>query len=903
MAFPSTRLGVEVSLALGADLSANPATWSWTDITDYVRYTPGIEITCGRRDETSESQPSECVLTLDNTSGRFTPRNPAGPYYPNVKFNTPLRVRVDPGTGYTTRFLGFVDEWPLRWDLSGNEKRVEVTASGLLRRLNQAGNFARSALYRAVVASSPAAYWPLEDGEDATQAASAVGGQAMTGTLLFGKIDGPGGSGPVLDVTNRGQLSAPVPAAVFNVADWRVEFVARVPAETASTSGGVILLEWSSPGQSGDITYYRVTATTSGTIILTYFLYGTTAGTDITASVNPFDGRWRHYRIDGFTSGGTTSLNVYIDGVGEAVGNPANDGFGPNMVKIITSATTADNCLPGIGHIAVWQTPGSSDTWDAWNGWVGETSVNRVIRICGEEGIYYAPPGVSGDTPESMGPQPTGSALDIFRDVETADGGLLFDKDGGVSFRDRTARYNRTATLTLDCAAGDIQHPLEANDDDQQTANDVTASRPNGSEYTYTDTDGPLGTTAVGYYSESLTVNVETDTAAEQRAAWRVSLGTVDELRFPLVGLNFARSPGLIASWLTTRIGSRIAISNAPPELPPGDPDLQMVGYAEYISPKNWSAAMNTVPNRPYLVIELDEPNNESRLDAEASALWVDVTSSGTSLRVHNSDATIRETWSTAAGDVPFDIGMAGERATVTAVANNAITFVNSAAASHGNNASVSPAVPASIQAGDLLLILAAIRTTGGTVNTPSGWFDWINFGHVKLMAKRATSSESAPSVTFSGGAAGDDTSAQMAAWRNANLPITSVTQTNASAQNIAYPALGVDRTGTLIVWVGWKQDDWTSVASPGTEIGEPSTTTGNDQGLVWAYSIQTAAVDIAAGSFTVTGGASAVSKGAVIQVAGGMQTLTVTRAVNGVSKAQSAGAPVSLWQPHVLAL
>lgn len=902
MAFPSTPLAVEVSLALGADLSANPATWSWTDISTYVRYSPGIEIAVGRRDETSESQPSECRLTLDNTSGRFTPRKPTSPYYPYVKFNCPLRVRVNPGTGLTTRFVGFVDEWPLRWHQSGRERRVEVTASGLLRRLNQAGDFARSALYRAVVASSPAAYWPLEDGEDATQAASAVGGQAMTGTLLFGKIDGPGGSGPVLDVTNRGQLSAPVPAAVFNVADWRVEFVARVPAETASTSGGVILLEWSSPGQSGDITYYRVTATTSGTIILTYFLYGSTSGTDITASVNPFDGRWRHYRIDGFTSGGTTSLNLYIDGVGEAVGNPANDGYGPNMVKIITSATTADNCLPGIGHIAVWQTPGSSDTWDAWNGWVGETSVDRVIRICAEEGIYYSPPGASG-TPETMGPQPSGSALEIFQDCEGADAGLLYDFSGGISFRPHAAQYNQAVALALNYAAREIQHPLEANDDDQQIANDVTASRPNGSEYSYTDTDGPLGTTAVGFYSDSITTNVETDTAAEQRAAWRVALGTVDELRYPQVALSFARSPGLIPSWLNTTIGERVTISNPPSELPPGDPDLLMVGYTEYISTRNWAATLNTVPARPYNVIELDEPNNESRLDAEASALWVDVTSSGTSIRTYNSDATIRETWTTAAGDVPFDIEMAAERATVTAVASNAITFVNSAAASHGNNASVSPAVPASITTGDLLLILAAIRTTSGTVNTPSGWFDWINFGHVKLMAKRATSSESAPSVTFSGGAAGDDTSAQMCAFRNANLPIASATQTNASAQNIAYPALGVDRTGTLIVYVGWKQDDWTSVASPGTEIGEPSTATGNDQGIVWAYSIQTAALDVTAASFTVTGGASAVSKGAVIQVAGGMQTLTVTRAVNGVSKAQTSGTQVSLWQPHVLAL
>lgn len=907
MAFPSDRLGVEVSLAFGADLTANPATWSWTDITAYLRYAPGIEITAGRRDETSESQPSECKLTLDNTSGRFTPRNPNSPYYPNVKFNTPLRVRVDPGTGYSTRFIGFVDEWPLRWDISGNEKHVAVTASGLLRRLNQAGELARSALYRATVDANPTAYWPLEDGEDATQAASAVGGAAMTGSLLFGKIDGPGGSAPVLDVTNRGQLSAPVPGGIFNATDWRVEFVARVPAETASTSGGVILLEWSAPGLSGDITYYRVTATTSGTVIVTYFLYGTTVGTDITASaVNPFDGRWRHYRIDGSTSGGTTSINLYVDGVGEAVGNPAADGYGPNMVKIITAGSTVDSCLPGVGHVAVWHDPPvSSDTTDAWDGWVGETSVNRVIRICDEEGIYYSPPGASGE-PEAMGPQPLGPALTILRDCEVADAGLLHDPNGGVSFRPHAAQYNQAVALALDYAAGDVQHPLEANDDDQQTCNEATAQRPDGSPYTYTDTDGPLGTAAVGFYSDSITTNVETDTAVEQRAAWRVALGTVDELRFPQVGINLARSPGLIPSWLAATIGERVTISNPPAELPAGagNPDLLMVGYNEFISTRNWSATLNTVPARPYNVIELDEGNNESRLDAEASGVWLDATSGATSLRVYNVDETIREVWTTTAGDLPFDVGVGGERMTVTAVANNAITFVAAGTAAHANNASVSPSLPAGIQAGDMLLLFAAIRNTSATVNGPSDWSDpWLNHGHVKVFARKATGSESAPTVTFTGGAAGDDTSAQICAFRNATKLVGVAHQTNASAQDIATPGFGVDRAGSLIVYVGWKQDDWTSVASPGTEIGEPDTVAGNDQGIVWSYTIQTTAADVAATSFVVTGGAAAVSKSGVLQLAGSVQTLTVTRAVNGVTKAQTQDTQVSLWQPHVIAL
>jgi len=40
--FPSTPLSAKVYIALGADLTALPSTWSWTDISNYVRFTAGV---------------------------------------------------------------------------------------------------------------------------------------------------------------------------------------------------------------------------------------------------------------------------------------------------------------------------------------------------------------------------------------------------------------------------------------------------------------------------------------------------------------------------------------------------------------------------------------------------------------------------------------------------------------------------------------------------------------------------------------------------------------------------------------------------------------------------------------------------------------------------------------------
>lgn len=133
----TVRFPIDVYLALGADITADPSTWSWTtDITSYVHVREGgIRITRGRQNEQSQSQPSSCTLLLNNRDGRFSRLNPLGAYYGQLTKNTPIRVRANPGGGLVTRFVGFVSEWPVRWDKSGNDVWVSVRADGVMRRL------------------------------------------------------------------------------------------------------------------------------------------------------------------------------------------------------------------------------------------------------------------------------------------------------------------------------------------------------------------------------------------------------------------------------------------------------------------------------------------------------------------------------------------------------------------------------------------------------------------------------------------------------------------------------------------------------------------------------------------------------------------------------------------------
>lgn len=85
MAFPQTQLGLRVDLQLAG---------AWTDITADVRVDQGVTITRGRANEASRPDPQMCALKLKNRDGRYSPRNPTSPYFGLLGRNTPLRVGV-----------------------------------------------------------------------------------------------------------------------------------------------------------------------------------------------------------------------------------------------------------------------------------------------------------------------------------------------------------------------------------------------------------------------------------------------------------------------------------------------------------------------------------------------------------------------------------------------------------------------------------------------------------------------------------------------------------------------------------------------------------------------------------------------------------------------------------------
>lgn len=93
MAFPQSPLDARVEVNLSG---------TWTDISSFALQregtSPPVTITRGRQDEQSQISPTDVEMSWNNRDGRFSPRNPTGPYYGSLFKNAGVRVSV-PASG------------------------------------------------------------------------------------------------------------------------------------------------------------------------------------------------------------------------------------------------------------------------------------------------------------------------------------------------------------------------------------------------------------------------------------------------------------------------------------------------------------------------------------------------------------------------------------------------------------------------------------------------------------------------------------------------------------------------------------------------------------------------------------------------------------------------------------
>lgn len=210
-------------------------------------------------------------------------------------------------------------------------------------------------------------------------------------------------------------------------------------------------------------------------------------------------------------------------------------------------------------------------------------------------------------------------------------------------------------------------------------------------------------------------------------------------------------------------------------------------------------------------------------------------------------------------------------------------TFLVSAGASAvGVSVPITVPVVPFYDPGDLLVIYATMRNTGRGIGIPSGWVKLTNDlddQHV-LLGKIAGSSETSVTLPLgTGSGAGNVFLGQMAAFRSdegwpetlANCAVsTSAKTTSDLLQEIPIPAYSVPGTNQMVILLGHKLAEFEDVEPPTDEwleIGQASTSLGNDGAQTWAVGIRSSDDYTDPQTFSATGGTVGTSWGAVVVI------------------------------------
>lgn len=606
----------------------------------------------------SGSQPDAWSLSVEDTANQGVE---CGIYFLRALGNTNagIQFNVDGFSAEAYEFTGSVIKWPVRWDKSGNNCWAPITAAGPLRRLRQGTGTLKSPLGRQLPAYGPTGYWPLEDGPQATQFASAVTGVAAAArsgvfvspasdTSLAGATQSPtftNATASIRGYTPKRQTGTgfafmflvklqALPAAKTKVASFKgsgrvvtwniyIDQLANLTTEGIETDGTILINDSTGLGADplGWIAHQIEAEWVAGTVTWAH-IWHQVGDTDFLAHNNTF--------------ASTATPRVYWWQLGGGLSDL--NGAAWSHVWI------GENTLPFVGDTFMLVS----------DGYRGELASDRITRLSMEEGVSVV---VEPGTSAALGAQPRNNFLDAVDSAADADYGIRYEAGNGLGFRPLSARYNQDVTFALSVAAGEIDEPPEPVLDDQRVRNDWTVARTDGSSAQVVDEDHIA---AEARYEDSATINVQTDAVLVGNAEWRLYLGTRPRWRWPGIQLNFARNPTLIPTWRGRPFAPRLTVTTGLDQAAGADPDVIAEGYDCTLWPHGWTVDLACSDAVSYDTGVYDT----GRYDSASTTLASGVSSSAVSLSFSTVD--LGDIWSTTAE--PYDVVISGEVVTVTSM-------------------------------------------------------------------------------------------------------------------------------------------------------------------------------------------------------------------------------------------
>lgn len=633
------------------------------------------------------------IVTSEGLSAALNNFNPGGGYpviYTNTDATnsnaTPIVFTIDNVTVRIPRFAGEVSEWPQGFDSTLRDATVAVEAAGPLRRLTAGGGPLDSSARRYIAQQSPYAYWPLEDGAAAASGFNFAGGppiQAIqatnngVGTVKWAQDSSLIGGGPAPTLTQGSQLYAWIDPSVIQPAQaWTVTFGAKI----TRTNGTTVIFSGNGAFQ------ISMNLFTDGSVNAYIIQKGvsTLVATSATFGADAIDGVWRSYAISAAVSGGNVVVTFAVNGV-EYSGTIALTGAFYAVAQLVfPTPTTSDQF--SFSHVAVFGSDigigGRTAVYVAMFGHQQERALDRLIRLCAEEGIEFGfNDSVDFAFTPLMGPQRQQPLVQLLQECANTDVGELVESRGsfGLHFHTHASVDNRSATCTLSLSGGQVAPPFLPIDDDQNTRNSVTVTAPDGGSYRYQKTTGALSIlappTGVGQYDSTWSANAYYNYVIRNIAAWLVGLGTVDRPRYPALRVNRANPEMVATGWsgafgtsLLVDIMDKVVTTGMSPTGLYDNAELTVIGMTEFLHTQRHELSFVCMPEELRhvgVVANAASPQaTDSRLDTGGSTVNASINTVATSMAVAVQAGTLL--WTTTAGDFPFDILVAGERMTVT---------------------------------------------------------------------------------------------------------------------------------------------------------------------------------------------------------------------------------------------
>jgi hypothetical protein len=636
--------------------------------------------------------------------------------------------KVTGSTQWNARFTGTLAQLATTADLSGNDVRCTVQGGSVVRQLGQGQPPAYSPIYRfytsaarssLVGGSSPTgllAYWPLESGTSGNGFSSPIPGvqpAGSAGSVTLGQDSSVVGSADLPQVAKGGYITCPVPAGYAtgtNVAGqmagvfkcYNTALTTTQPLATfmyAQIAGGSSVAYVAVQGfGTGDVqvnlmnSAFSVLATTTapfydvvavsdptkapsfGVLVSWQPDVGNSANTNLTLTVSQPSGAVvsLHSTLTGITVGPVAQLVCGRDPTGvEYFTTPLTVGH----VYFGTNTNFGNFSSTGLGFPEVSNVfPGPLAHGGPFSAWAGETPFQRITRICQEQRVpLQIGPTVWNPTNVFCGPQENDTTVNLLQTLATTDGGELAEARGfaGLTYRQVRSMAPQPSQLTMDYAAKMITAPFEQYDDDQLTVNDVTATSAGGGTARAYLATGPLSTTAIGTFTGSPQVNVQNEARdLPQVASWYLGQGTTPAPRFKAVTAKLGAVGTSVDSISGLDIGQRFTLANTPAWVTPTGLDQVILGTDEVIGDvpsADWTITLNTVPYDPYTVAVVGGTSQTAALDSGSSKVTSNITSTATSMSVTTTN--VGDLW--GAANVPFDVVVAGERMTVTAISGS----------------------------------------------------------------------------------------------------------------------------------------------------------------------------------------------------------------------------------------